>query len=272
MRIRTIRAIRTYKAEGNKLVPCGGFKAGKFLHVRLKHPEFFENALKPAVQVVGLKGHSEKVYILAHPLNFIPAPAPRHQNADGQNTDCEGSAFNKIKYISAAATPQPIALDYPTAVMFFESNEGDSNSEFPADFNADGKECADGLKDDQYLCVDADGFATMDEIRAMSKKERKAYKKALRLSQHQSKVQGKQGDAALNKALAGAVADKGDSATDAGGAAKSGAAIGGISPMVLIGGGVVAVLVLGTIVFFAMSGTKKPAGAGAAPAAAPAAK
>lgn len=262
MKVKTLRKIRAYKADGNNLVPIGGFKKGKTVNARVKQLRKFSNAKFPAVEVIGLKNVSGKVYILLNPKNFSPI------HADGVNHDCETSAFKKFRYISADAAT---ALDFGTEESF-ENDNGDWNndSEFPAEFNAEGDyEGADGLTDDTYCCAEGDTEEkTIEEIQKMSKKERKKYKRALRLKNKQSKALGKSADAALNKSLAKAA---GDTSTPTAGAAAAAPPSGdgkilGLPKVAVIGGGAVALLLVVGVILMATS-KKKQSGGGAGAAA-----
>lgn len=268
MKVKTIRKIRAYEAVGEKLVPIGGFKKGRVLFIRAKHPHKFSNAKFPAVQVVGLKGVQGKVYILFNPKNIQQIHRNlKAEGADGVNQNCENSAF-KRSYISANADSG--SLDFGTDEQFHNAGgyENDNGSEFPADFNADGDyEGADGLTDDPYCCADGDGFKTVEELQNMSKKELKKYKKALRLHKRQSATQDKAANAALNKSLAGAVAETSTPAAGAAGAAPAAGdgKILGLPKLAVIGGGIAVVVVIGIAVVL-LTGKKKPSGGGAAPA------
>lgn len=270
MRVKTLRKIRAYEAQGDKLVPVGGFKKSRIIYVRAKHPRTFTNAKFPAVEVTGLKGVQGKVYVLANPKNFMPFHKQlKAEGADGVNQNCENSAF-KRNYIAASADSG--SLDFGTEEQFQNAGgyENDNGSEFPAEFNADGEyEGADGLTDDPYCCADAEGFLTPAEISKLSKKELKKYKKSLRIHKMQSKTQGKAADAALNKSLASAVADSSSTPpAGAGGAATPTTGDGkilGLPKVAVIGGGAFLLLVVvGAVVL--MSGKKKPSGGGGAPA------
>lgn len=293
-KVKTIRKIRIYQSDKEgRLRPVGGLRKNRIIVVD-DTERTFSNAPSAALRVLNLE--ASNFFVLKSDKNFLPAP--KNAPLNPTSSDAGISAFTKPKFVAADA------MDYKTPEQFycadgewdFHYDTGSKTFSYGG-YEFNGKERdynlgqefdipSDSLVDEIYVTVnadgymnaDADGYLTPAEIAKLSKKGKKRYKQALRISKKGSNAQSKQGDAALNKALAKTV-DQG--AKDAGsdsmpafslppiGGPAQGAAQAKLLGMpqttaiiVIVGG----VLLLGGLVVMLSGGGSKPRAAAPAPA------
>jgi hypothetical protein len=143
-------------------------------------------------------------------------------------------------------------LDYKTEVEFLNA-EGKWDDELGFPGNG-----ADSLLDDIYYNDDAGGYLTAAQIAALSPKQRKKYKKALKLDKKQTGISATAADTDQTKAFSDALKTP---APGASGAPASKEKASGPSP-VLIGGVAFGILTIVVIAVFALKGKSGGTGTG----------